>query len=56
MTQMHVEPSPISLIKSKHNNTSDKDIVKLKVRGDPTSSLSDLYEFKLALFDNGEPE
>ena len=56
MTQPHVEPPPITLIKEKHNGKSDKDFVKLKLRRDPTFSMSDLYEFKMSLFENGEPE
>ena len=52
MTQIHVEPPPNPLIKSKHANKSDRDLVKLKFCRDPTSSSSDLYEFKLDFFDN----
>ena len=51
-----MEPPPISLIKSKNDEESDKDSVKIKLRRDPASAKSDLYEFKLALFDNGKPE
>ena len=29
---------------------------KIKLCRDPTSEKSDLYEFKVALFDNGEPQ
>ena len=32
---------------------SDKDYVKLKLSRDPTLENSDLYEFKMALFENG---
>ena len=35
---------------------SDGDYVKLKLRRDPTSSTSDLYEFMMSLFDHCEPE
>ena len=56
MIQMHLEPPPISLIKSNHNDKSDKDIVKLKLRRDPTSYLSELYEFNLDFIYNGETE
>ena len=35
---------------------SDGDYVKLKLRRDPTSSILDLYEFMMSLFDHGEPE
>ena len=35
---------------------SDGDYVKLKLRRDPTSSILDLYEFRMSLFDHGEPE
>ena len=54
MTQIHMETLPIPLIKSNHDNKSDKYFVKLKLRSDMTSSLSELYEFKMDLFDNGE--
>ena len=30
--------------------------MKLKLRRDPTLSTSDLYEFKMSLFDNDKPE
>ena len=40
----------------KYDGKSDKDFVKLKLCKDPTSSTSDLYEFNMSLFDNGEPE
>ena len=56
MTQPHVDPPPINLIKEKHYGKSDKDFVKLKLRRDPTLHMSDLYEFKISLFENGEPE
>ena len=42
------------LIKSKHENNSDKDFVKLNFNRDPTSSSLDLYEFKIDLFYNSK--
>ena len=51
---MHVEPPLTPLIKSKHGGKSDKDFVKLEFGRDPTSAKSGLYEFLMALFDNGE--
>ena len=56
MTLTHMEPPPITLVKEKHDGRSDKDFMKLKLRRDPTSSTLDLYEFKMPLFDNGDPE
>ena len=56
MTHPHVYPPPIPIIKEKHNGKSDKDFLKIKLRRDPTLSMSDLYEFKMPLFDNGETE
>ena len=56
MKKMHVGPPPIFLIKSKNNDKSDKYFVKLKLHKYPTSSSSYLYEFKVDLFDNGDPE
>ena len=55
MTQVHVEPPPIPLIKGKYDGKADKDFVKLKLRRDPTSSTSDLYGFKMYLFENSNP-
>ena len=51
----HVEPPLIPLIKKTYNGKSDRDFVKLKFRRDPTSSMADLYEFKMSLFVNGKP-
>ena len=56
MKQVYVEPLSIIPIKSKHENKSDKDVVKLKLRRDPTSSSSDLYDFKRDCFGNSEPK
>ena len=56
MTQVQVETPPIPLIKGKYNGKSEKDFVKLKLCTDPTSSTSELYEFKMSLFDNGDLE
>ena len=56
MNHPHVEPPPIPLIQETHDGKSDKYFVKLKLCRDPTSSTSDPYEFKMALFDNGKPE
>ena len=55
MTHPHEEPPRISLIQETHDGKSDKDFVKLKLRRDPMSSTSDLYELQISLFDNGKP-
>ena len=52
----HVEPLPIPLINETPTGKSDGDDVKLKLRRDPTSSTSYLYECMMSLFDHGEPE
>ena len=49
-------PPPIPLIKSRNDDKSGKYFVKIKLRRGPTSEKLDLYEFKMALFDNGEPD
>ena len=56
VTQPHVDPPTIPLIKENHDGKSDKDFVKLKLCRDPTSPTPDLYEFKMSFFDNGNPE
>ena len=56
MVKLHVEPPPIPLINIKHDGNSGKGSVKLKLSRGPTSDTPDLYEFKIALLENGEPE
>ena len=53
---MRVVPPPISLIKNKNYDKWDKYCVKIKLRRYATSAKSDLQEFKMALFDNANPE
>ena len=56
MNQSHVYPLPFLLIKFNHDGKSDKTIVKIKLRRDPTLPTSDLYELKMSFFENGDPE
>ena len=56
MTQPHIDPPQISLIKENHDGKFDKYFVKLKLCRYPTSPMLDLYEFKISLFNNGKPE
>ena len=51
-----MNPTSFTLIKSKNDTKVGKYFVKNKLCRDPTSEKSDLYEFKIALFDNGDPE
>ena len=54
--QLHVESPPITLIKSKNDEKSDKDYVDIKLCRYPTSEKLDLCELKMALFYNDEHE
>ena len=56
IAQLHVDPPPTLLIKIKHGDKPDKDFVNIKFLRYQTSENSDLYEFKMVLFDNDEPE
>ena len=56
VVQLQLEPPTTPLIKLNHNDKLDKDFVKLKMRRDPASEKPDRYEFKMALFENGNPE
>ena len=49
-------PPPIPLNKSNNDEKLDKYCVEIKLRRDPTSENSDLFEFKMEFFDNGETE
>ena len=51
--QINVDPPPIPRIKIKNDMKAEKYCVKIKLRRDNTSEKSDLYEFKMALFNNG---
>ena len=51
-----MEPPPITQIKSKNNEKLDKDFVTIKFCRYPTSKKLNPYEFKIALFDNREPD
>ena len=56
VTQVHMKTPPTPLIKNKQYDNTDKYFVKLKLNRDPTSKKSDLYEFMMALFYNGDTE
>ena len=51
-----MEPLPIPIIKETFNRKSNEYFVKLKLHRDTTSSMQDLYEFNMSLFDHGKPE
>ena len=53
---MHMDPPPTTLIKININDKLDKYFVKIKLRRVLTSENLYLYELKIDLFDNGNPE
>ena len=53
---MHVEPPQILFIKGKNSKKLFRYGVKKKLHMDLTSENSDLYELKMALFDNNNME
>ena len=44
MTQAHMEPPHIPLVKGIYDGKPDKDFVNMKLRRDPTSSTKDPYD------------
>ena len=56
VVQLYVDPPLTPLIKSKHDENSDKDFVILKLRRDVMSKNPYLYDFKMDLFNNGNTE
>ena len=52
----HSEPPSIMVVKETSTCKSDGSYVKLKLRRYPTSSTSDLYEFRIYLFNHAESE
>ena len=51
VVQIHMETLLDQLIKSKNDTKLERYAIKIKLRRDPTSEKSDLYKFKIALFD-----
>ena len=56
VVQLHMEQPTTPLIKSKHDDKSENNVVNIKLRWDPTSEKLGLYEFEMALFDISNPE
>ena len=54
--QVHVETPLIPPIKGRNDEKPEKYCVKVKLSRYPTPQKSDLYELKMALFDNDYPE
>ena len=54
--KVHMETAPIPNIEGKNDEKLDTDFVKIKLRRDMMSENLHFYEFKMALFDNGDPE
>ena len=53
---VHMEPPPITLIGETYNGKLDEYFIKQKMCRDPTYSTSDLYEFKMSLFEHEKLE
>ena len=53
--KFHVDPPPIPLIKSSIFSKTERDYEKIKWRKNHTPEKSDVYEFKIALFENVGP-
>ena len=49
-----MDSPPITLIQSNNNEKSENDFVIIEFCREPMSENSDLYELKIAQFDNGE--
>ena len=51
-----MNPPPVTLIKSKNDEISEKYCVEIKLRRDPTSQKLDPYKSKTTLYDKSNPE
>ena len=54
--KIQLEPSLILIIKQNNDKKLETYSVKVKLRKDSTSETSNLYRFKMTMFDNGEPK
>ena len=55
--QVHFDPPPIHIIIcDSESNKPKAGFIKGKVRINPTSAISNIKEYKMALFENSKPE
>ena len=54
--QAHIDPPPISLIRSTTEKVEECNIIKINMRRDPAPATFDTYELKVPTFENGKPE
>ena len=54
--QVNVNPPPIYLIIWYIERKTEKYFIKIKLHRNYTSVMSDVYEYKMTLFENWEPE
>ena len=54
--QARINPPHIPLIKKDPINIIEYDIIKIKMRRNPSKAASETYELKIFTFDHGQPE
>ena len=54
--QACIEPLPIPLLKAAVRNTEETHIIKIMIRQDPASAISEAFKLKVQTFQNGKPE
>ena len=54
--QARIEPPPITLIKLEVDDDRTTNIIKVKMRRNPSSAASEMYNVNMNTFDDGQPE
>ena len=54
--QEFIDTSPIPMIKAEDEEEKSSNIIKIKMRRNPASDVSETYELKIAMFNNDQPE
>ena len=54
--QARIKPPPIPIIRKETDDVSECDIIKIKMRRNPSDADSETYGLKIAIFEHGQPE
>ena len=54
--QARIKPPPIPLIKKDPLEANEYDVIKIKMRRNPSDAASKTYKLKIVTFEHGQPE
>ena len=54
--QARIKPPPIPLVNKEPNEVNEYDIIRIKMRQNPSDANSETHELKIVNFEHGQPE